>query len=57
MVEGVGELRNKMGDAHGKSTNSPGALSHYAEFAVNLSGAASLFLVASWEATKSSEVR
>jgi len=45
IVNGVGNLRNKLGDAHGKGANSIGPAPHEAELAVNLAGSMALFLV------------
>lgn len=50
VVQGVGAMRSKMGDAHGKRASTPRAQPRHAELAVNLAGAAATFLIASWEA-------
>ncbi|MDP2729227.1 MAG: abortive infection family protein [Dehalococcoidales bacterium] len=49
VVEGLGALRNEIGDAHGGGKDSirPGV--HYAELAVNLAGAVAGFLITTWE--------
>lgn len=49
VVIGLGEFRNKFGDAHGKGsiTVKPSAL--YAELAVNLAGTMATFLIEKWE--------
>jgi hypothetical protein len=49
VVDGLGALRNILGDAHGKSMNSPKPEAHHAELAVNLSGAIASFLINTWE--------
>lgn len=44
-VEGLGSLRNKLGDAHGKSpTNNYKPKERHSELAVNLSGTLALFI-------------
>jgi len=48
-VEGIGALRNRLSDAHGKGQESVAASPRLAELAVNLAGAVALFLVQSWE--------
>lgn len=55
-VEGIGALRNRLGDAHGKGQNSVAASSRLAELAVNLAGAVALFLVESWEEERRSRI-
>lgn len=46
VVEGLGSLRNKVGDAHGQGKRRPvRAASRHAHLAVNLAGAMSLFLI------------
>ncbi|MDO8532932.1 MAG: abortive infection family protein [Dehalococcoidia bacterium] len=52
MVEGVGAMRNKLSDAHGKGMNSPVPDDRHAELAVILAGAIALFLVKTWKETK-----
>lgn len=49
LVEGLGALRNILGDAHGKGTTSPKPEVRHAELAVNLAGAVATFLIATWE--------
>ena len=53
VVQGLGALRNRLGDAHGKGTKSYQPLPRHAALAVNLSGAMALFLVETYEARKS----
>ena len=50
VVEGLGSLRNKLGDAHGKGRLPVRPSPRHAELAVNLAGAMATFLVATWEA-------
>ncbi len=52
VVEGLGSLRNRLSDAHGKGRApvKPGA--RHAELAVNLAGAVANFLIATWNARK-----
>lgn len=44
VVNGLGSLRNKLGDAHGKGKNPVRPLPRHARLAVNLSGSMALFL-------------
>jgi len=48
VVSGLGTLRNKLGDAHGKGKAPVRPVSRHAELAVNLSGAFSLFLISTF---------
>jgi hypothetical protein len=50
IVSGLGTLRNRLGDAHGKGHNSVYPAIRHAELAVNLAGSVSLFLVSTWHA-------
>lgn len=50
VVEGIGALRNQLGDAHGKGTTSGQPAPRHAELAVNLAGSTALFLLHTWEA-------
>jgi len=52
VVEGLGALRNKRGDAHGKGKNSIKPAPRHAALAVNLSGALASYLVETWEHRK-----
>lgn len=45
VVEGLGALRNKLGDAHGKSKNKVKPSGRHAELAVNLAGSMCSFLL------------
>lgn len=51
-VEGLGSLRNILGDAHGKGANSEKPEARHAELAVNLAGTLATFLIATWESRK-----
>ncbi len=50
VVEGLGTLRNRVGDAHGTGATSDKPLARHAALAVNLAGAMATFIVATWEA-------
>jgi hypothetical protein len=50
VVESLGALRNKLGDAHGFGRKRAKPAARHAELAVNLAGSMSTFLVATWEA-------
>ncbi len=50
VVEGVGALRNRLSDAHGKSSRSVRPAARHAELAVNLSGTMAMFLLHTWQA-------
>jgi hypothetical protein len=52
VVEGVGALRNRHSDAHGKGISGTKPAPRHAELAVNLSGAMATFLLQTWEARK-----
>jgi hypothetical protein len=49
-VEGLGAVRNKLGDAHGTGQDSDTPDTRHAELAVNLAGTMTIFLVATWKA-------
>ena len=49
VVEGIGAMRNKLGDAHGKGEAEAKPGPRHAELAVNLAGAVATFLMDSWE--------
>lgn len=49
IVEGLGSLRNRLSDAHGKGKIGSKPASRHAELAVNLSGALAIYLLATWE--------
>jgi len=50
VVESLGALRNKLGDAHSAGPKRARPHARHAELAVNLSGAMATFLVSTWEA-------
>ena len=52
IVNGLGSLRNKLGDAHGQGRNPVKPQARHAELAVNLAGTMALFLVSIYEANK-----
>jgi len=53
IVEGLGSLRNRLSDAHGKGKIASKPASRHAELAVNLSGALAMYLLATWETKES----
>jgi len=56
IINGLGTLRNRLGDAHGKGLKPVKPASRHAELAVNLAGAVSLFLVSTWEARNETQL-
>jgi len=52
VVEGLGTLRNRLGDAHGAGPRQVKPASRHAELAVNLAGTMATFIVATWEARR-----
>lgn len=52
IVNGLGTLRNKLGDAHGKGQSAVKPNIRHAELAVNLAGSMALFLIQTYEANK-----
>jgi len=52
VVEGLGSLRNRHSDAHGKGVSGTRPLPRHAELAVNLSGAMATFLLQTCESRK-----
>ncbi|MBB5863526.1 abortive infection family protein [Xanthomonas sp. 3058] len=50
VVEGLGAIRNRLSDAHGKGKVGSKPASRHAELAVNLAGAFATYLLATWEA-------
>lgn len=52
VVEGVGALRNRHSDAHGKGASGTRPAPRHAELSVNLSGTMATFLLQTWEARK-----
>lgn len=57
VIDGLGALRNKHSDAHGKAPKAPKPSARHAELAVNLAGSMASFLLASWEYRKEQESR
>ena len=55
VVEGLGALRNRHSDAHGKGASGTKPLPRHAELAVNLSGTMATFLLQTWESRKKHE--
>ena len=55
VVEGLGALRNRHSDAHGKGAAGTKSLPRHAELAVNLSGTMATFLLQTWETRKKQE--
>ena len=51
IVESLGTIRNRMGNAHGRRADAVRVEPRYARLAVNLSGAMATFLIETWEAT------
>ncbi|WP_216940573.1 abortive infection family protein [Acinetobacter sp. BY419] len=54
IVEGLGALRNKVGDAHGQGKVNVKPSSRHAELAVNLAGTMAVFLFTTWGFKKES---
>jgi hypothetical protein len=54
VVEGLGTLRNRLSDAHGKGKAAAKPGTRHAGLAVNLAGSMASFLIETWEARKSS---
>ena len=50
IVNGLGSLRNKLGDAHGQGKKPVKPRARHAELAVNLAGSMALFLISTYEA-------
>ena len=50
VVEGLGALRNRLSDSHGKGKVGVKPAPRHAELAVNLAGALAIYLLATWEA-------
>ncbi len=50
VINGLGDLRNKLGDAHGKGKNAVIPAPRHAELSVNLAGSMALFLVQTFQA-------
>ena len=54
VVEGLGAMRSRLGDAHGQGKNGVKPATRHAELAVNLAGTMATFLVATWDAKRGS---
>jgi hypothetical protein len=54
VVEGLGALRSRLGDAHGKGKSGVKPAPRHAELAVNLAGSMATFLIATWEVRRDS---
>ncbi|MFD0682301.1 MULTISPECIES: abortive infection family protein [unclassified Paenibacillus] len=52
VILGIGSLRNKLSDAHGRSYNAPAPTNRHAQLAVNLAGSMAEFLFSTWEETR-----
>jgi hypothetical protein len=52
IISGLGALRNKLGDAHGKGKAKVKPAARHAELAVNLSGTMALYLIETYNANK-----
>lgn len=50
IVNNLGSVRNRLGDAHGRGRKAARPLPRHAELAVNLAGTVAMFLVATWKA-------
>lgn len=48
VIEGLGSLRNKIGDAHGQGKKAVRPSARHAQLAVNLAGAMATFIVETW---------
>lgn len=48
-VQAISEIRNRLGDSHGKEIGAPLPTSRHAELLVNQAGTLSMFLVKTWE--------
>lgn len=51
IIWGIGDMRNKHGDAHGSTSNSTPPTKNEAGFCVNLAGAAALYLLEEFESS------
>ena len=56
VIEGLGTLRNRLSDAHGKGKVGAKPASRHAELAVNLSGSLASYLLATWETCKETQI-
>lgn len=56
VVESLGALRNKLGDAHSGGPKRARPAARHAELAVNLAGSMATFLVATWQTRRTSAI-
>lgn len=56
VVNGLGTLRNRLGDAHGKGKSPVRPSPRHAELAVNLAGSMAVYLVSTWDSTQNDGV-
>ena len=52
IVEGLGALRNKLGDSHGRSKGTIKCDSRHAQLSVNLAGSMAVYLIETWESSR-----
>ena len=52
IVDGLANLRNRLGDAHGQGKHPVKPLPRHAELAVNMAGSVASFMLATFEAKK-----
>lgn len=57
VVEGLGAVRNKISDAHGRGAGGTRPSPRHAQLAVNLAGTMATFLVETWSARRQSQPR
>jgi len=55
VVEGLGALRNRLSDSHGKGKTGIKPAPRHAELAVNLAGSLALYLLGTWEVRSATE--
>jgi hypothetical protein len=55
VVEGLGALRNRLSDSHGRGRAAVGAAPRHAQLAVNLAGSCAQYLLATWEHRQKNE--
>ncbi len=53
IVGNLANLRNRLGDSHGQGKRYVKPVARHAELAVNLAGSVAMFLIATWNARKS----
>jgi hypothetical protein len=57
VIHGLGAMRNRLGDAHGKGKHPVRPASRHAQLAVNLAGTTALFIVETWQAKSAPQSR